>query len=62
MSLDTDKRFPSKSLYTRMRRVPIELYPLGVVLLVGLGAACYNLGNKLFNDPSLRRYPSKKSV
>ncbi|KAG4301877.1 hypothetical protein PCK1_001853, partial [Pneumocystis canis] len=85
------KRHPSKSLYTRIRQIPIELYPLAMVLLIGLGgkfsmssmfmnekrfnlvffqiklilfyiAACYNLGNKLLNDPSLRRYPSKKSA
>ncbi|KAG4304356.1 hypothetical protein PORY_002331 [Pneumocystis oryctolagi] len=60
MALDTNKNLPPKSLYTRIRNIPLELYPLGVVLLVGIGAACYNLGNKLFYDPSLRRYPSKK--
>ncbi|KTW30608.1 hypothetical protein T552_00324 [Pneumocystis carinii B80] len=43
----------SKSIYSRLRRIPLELYPLAAVLLVGFGAATYQLGNKLFFDPSV---------
>ncbi|EMR11521.1 hypothetical protein PNEG_00532 [Pneumocystis murina B123] len=60
MSSSTNKQ-SSKNIYSHLRRIPLELYPLAAVLLVGFGAATYQLGNKLFFDPSLRRYPSKKS-
>ena len=37
-----------------LRKVPVELIPIGVVLAVALLAAIYSMGHKLFGDKTLR--------
>ncbi|KAF2724109.1 hypothetical protein K431DRAFT_301225 [Polychaeton citri CBS 116435] len=39
-----------------LKKIPMELIPLGVVLAVAVGAAVYSLGNKLVTDRTLRLY------
>lgn len=44
-----------------LKKIPPELIPLGVVLGVAIGAACYSMVNKLFTDKTLRLTRSNRS-
>ncbi|KAM0719714.1 hypothetical protein Q7P37_003847 [Cladosporium fusiforme] len=37
-----------------LRKIPVELLPIGAVLIVALGAAAYSIGRKFYTDSTLR--------
>jgi len=45
----------------RLKKIPPELIPLGIVLGVAIGAAFYSMGNKLVTDKTLRLTKSNRS-
>ncbi|KAF2668776.1 hypothetical protein BT63DRAFT_426043 [Microthyrium microscopicum] len=42
------------------RKIPVELYPIGVVLAIAIAAAIYSLFAKLRNDKTLRLWRKGK--
>lgn len=42
-----------------LKKIPPELIPLGIVLGIAIGAACYSLIRKFYTDGTLRLYRSR---
>lgn len=40
----------------QLKKVPVELWPLAVVLAAAIAAAVYSMGRKFYTDRTLRLY------
>ncbi|KAL8694394.1 MAG: hypothetical protein Q9218_000960 [Villophora microphyllina] len=58
---ETDAAHTISQRLRTLKKIPPELIPLGIVLGVAIGAACYSLINKLITDKTLRLTRSNRS-